>query len=122
MLFIEDEQPGVGHRGEDGAPGPHHQPGLARLDPPPLLELLRRRQPAVEHGHRGAEPGHQGFAQLPGQGDFRDEVDDLAPLVEDVAGRLQEDFRLARSGHSLEVEQFIVVGGQGPDGLGLLVG
>ena len=51
MLLIDDDQPKIGHRAEDGTrAGTDHDRGFAGAYPMPLVEPLAIAQPVVEDG------------------------------------------------------------------------
>ena len=71
----------------------------------PFVEALTLREIGVEDGDlidEFREPGFEALDGVRGEGDFRDENDDVLSKVERFLGRLQVDFCFPGTGDSVE--------------------
>ena len=73
MLLVDDDQPDVGERGEDGQPGPDDDVDLAGPDPAPLVGPLARPDRRVDERDPRVEVGPEPIDERHRQGDLGDE-------------------------------------------------
>ncbi len=101
VLLIDDEQAGVGHRGEDRAARADHHIRLTGGDLLPIAVPGRLRQAAVQHGHL-RETRDEPLDRLRGQRDLRHEHHRLLPPCHRLGDEAQVNLRLAAAGHAQE--------------------
>ena len=105
MLLVDDDQPEVADRREDGGAGPDRDPGLAGAQPPPLVVALALPQRRVQQRDRVAEARLEAPDGLRRERDLGHEHDRALPARERRLGRAQVDLGLARAGHAVEQER-----------------
>ena len=124
VLLVHHHQPQAGQRGEDRGAGPHHHVHLSQDEAAPLVQAGRLGEAAVQHGDPGAEALPEGLGHGVGQGDFRQQHQDLAAPDQGFLGRGQVDRGLAAGGDAVEQERGEGAGGEaggdGHQGLGLV--
>ena len=104
VFFVNDNQAQVGHRREQGAARPDHHVVLTISNPPPAVELLGFRQPAVQHRHPAGETGIDTLHRLGSEGYFRHQEDALLPPGHHPPHRPQVHLGLAAARDSVEQE------------------
>ena len=104
VLFVDDDQPQVGHRGKEGAAGADGDQKASLAQRSPDIIPFARGQPRVDHGHLSWKAPGEACDGLRGQGNFRDQHDGLLAPLTDVLNGTQIDFGLATSGDSVEQE------------------
>src|ERR1700690_4139944 len=75
LLFIDDDEPEIFERSENGGARPNHNFRFAIAHAPPLAGAFDIRQSAVEHGDGGSEARADEAADPESERDFRDEHD-----------------------------------------------
>ncbi len=105
MLLVDDHQPDVGERGEDGQPGPDDDIDLAGPDPAPLVGPLARPDRRVDERHPRVEVGPEPVDERHREGDLGDEHEHRPAAFERGGDRLDVDRRLAPARHAVEQER-----------------
>ena len=102
MLLVDDDQPEVGDRREDGGARADRDPRLAGAQPPPLVVALALPQRGVQQRDGVAEAGLEAPDGLRRQRDLGHEHDHALPALQRRGGGPQVDLRLARAGDAVE--------------------
>ena len=105
VFFIDDDEPDVFERGEDGAARADDDPGAAGVELVPFVVSLAFRQVAVQdrdHVGLGGEPALETLDRLRGERNFRDEDDGGLAAREGGADGLQINFRFPAAGHAVK--------------------
>ena len=105
MLFIDDDQPEILERREDGAARADDDPRAARLNLVPFIVPLAFGQMAVQdrdHLLRLGEAALESLDRLRRERNFRNEHDGRFPAREGRTDRLQINLRLPAAGHAVE--------------------
>ncbi len=102
LLLINDDEADVFQRGEDGAPGAHHDIRAAVLDHLPLEQALGVIERRVLDGHPPPEPALEAEDHLRRQADLRHQHEGAASQCQTPLDELQEHQRLAAAGDAVE--------------------
>ena len=122
MLFVDDDQAGVGQGREQARAGADDEVDLAPGDAVPGFAALATGEAAVPDGGAGDAVADT-RRQLRGQADFRQQEQHLLALGDDLFGEVEVDQGFSAAGHAVEEEGFVTTegGGDGLDGHLLLV-
>ena len=104
VLLVDDENPEVPERREDGAACADRDPRLATAKPPPLVVALPVGQSRMQHGNAIPEARAKASGELRRERDLRHQNQRGAPLFERGPDRAQIDLGLAAAGHALQQE------------------
>ena len=104
VLLVHHHQPQPVERGEHRATRPDHHSRRAVVDPPPLLEPLRFRQPAVEHRHLGPEARPKPVDDALGEGDLRHQQQRALPLFQCFPHGVEVHLRFSAARDAIEQE------------------
>ena len=113
VLLVEDDQPQVGDRREDGRAGPDADARLALAQAPPLLVALAGRHAGVHHRDGVAEARGEAREDLRRERDLRDHHDHAAPRLERRLGGAQVDLGLAGSRDAVQQRAPALAAAQG---------
>ena len=105
MLFIEDDDPDRGDRGEHGRARADDHARLTRAHARPLLPPLARRQPAVPECYGRSKALPKPVDRLRGQGDLRHQADRPASLRQAPRDGPQVELRLPRAGDAVQQQR-----------------
>ena len=105
VLLVDDHQPDVGERGEDGQPGPDDDVDLAGPDPAPLVGPLARPDRRVEERHPRVEVCPEPVDERHRESDLGDEDEHRPAAPERGGDRLDVDRGLATARHAVEQER-----------------
>ena len=100
MRFVDDDEPQMGHRGEDCRTRAHDDGRLPADDAFVLARPLSGREPAVQHAHARAQPRSQTGDGLHGEGDLGNEHDGSVTAAQDVVQQGEVDLGLAAARHA----------------------
>ena len=98
MLLVDDDEPDVGQRREDGQPRADDEVHVARPDPPPLVGPLARPDGRVDQRDPGVEVGPQPVDERQRQRDLGHQHERRPAGIETGGDRLDVDGRLAAAG------------------------
>ena len=102
MLLIDDDQPEIGERQEEGRARAHHHGGVAQCHGAPGLAPAARRELGMPFGGRGGEACGEPRVPLGAQRDFGEQDERLATRAERGGYGLEIDLGLARAGDAVE--------------------
>ena len=102
VLFVHDDEAEVVEGGEEGGAGPEDDGGFAVSDAHPVGHALAGGKVAVHDSDLGAEPGAELGDHLGGEGDFRDEIEDLTTGLERFFGAAEVDLGFAGTGDAVK--------------------
>ena len=102
VLLVHDDEPEVGHRGEDGRAGADDDPRLPRPDALALVAPLGLGQRGVQHRDALAEACREAAQRLRRQGDLRHEHDRPAAAPERRRAGLEVDLGLAAARRAVQ--------------------
>ena len=103
MFFVDHDQPKAWQRSEDGQARAQHHVGVAQVREHPMLQSLRRRQPAVQRDDAvTAEALGKAAMQLGRQVDLGHQHQSLSAGVEHALDFAQIDLGLAAAGGAVE--------------------
>ena len=124
MLLVDDDEPDVGQRRDDGQPRPDDDVHVARPDAPPLVGALAVAEARVDERDPRVEVRPQPVDERQRQRDLGDQDERRPAGLERRGDRLDVDRGLAAAGHAVEQERARIAGPaiaatDLPDGLGL---
>ena len=123
VLLVDDDEPDVGQRSDDGQPRPDDDVHLARPDAPPLVGALAVAKARVDERDPRVEVSPQPVDERQGQGDLGDQDEGRPAGLERGRDGLHVDRSLAAAGHPVEQERTRIPGPDRgddlPDGLRL---
>ena len=123
VLFVDDDEPDIGQRSDDGQPRPDDDVHLARPDAPPLVGALAVAKARVDERDPRVEVSPQPVDERQGQGDLGDQDEGRPAGLERGRDGLHVDRSLAAAGHPVEQERTRIPGPDRgddlPDGLRL---
>ena len=102
MLLIEDDEPGVFHRGEQGRAGAYDDVCLAVPRREPGIQAFAVVDVGVEQGDAGIETLLEASQGLWSEVDFRDQHQRLLARLQHLVDELQVDLGLATPGDAGE--------------------
>ena len=102
VLLVDDDQPEVRDRGEDGGARADGDPRLARAQPPPLVVALALPQRGVQQRDGVAEARLEAADGLRRERDLGHEHDHALAALERRGGGAQVDLGLARAGDAVQ--------------------
>ena len=97
MLLVDDDEPKIAYRREDGAARADDDAGRARADAMPFVVAFAVGKRRMQHRDARAKTAREAAHRLRRERDLRHQHDGAASLRELVRNGLEIDFRLARS-------------------------
>ena len=110
MLLVDDDEPDVGQRGDDGQPRPDDDIHVAGPDAPPLVGALAVAETRVDEGDPRVEICPQPVDERERQGDLGDQDERRPARLERRGDRLHVDRGLATAGDAIEQERTRIAG------------
>ena len=110
VLLVDDDEPDIGQRSDDGQPRPDDDVHLARPDAPPLVGALAVAEARVDERDPRVEVRPQPVDERQGQGDLGDQDEGRPAGLERGRDRLHVDRGLAAAGHPVEQERTRIPG------------
>ncbi len=104
MFLVDDDEPDIGERREDGEPGSDNHVNSAGPDAPPFVGPLAIRESAVEHGHADLEVGPKAVHERQRQCHLGDEQERRSAGRHGGLDRLDVDRGLPPAGDPVEQE------------------
>ena len=118
VLFVDDDNAHVFHRGEQRAAGAYHHTGTSFADKIPLVEALTLRHAGMQYRHRVAETTTKAGNRLRRQRNLGNQYNSASALHELIFDGAQVHLGLTRSGNAINQHHMPVLfrGGAGYSG------
>ena len=106
VLFVDNDEAQILHRGEDTGAGANNNARLAALDATPLIGPFGIAKGGMQNGHLLAESLEKLAGDSGRQGDLGNQQQGVLAKRQSGFDAAQINFRLARTGHALRGEMF----------------
>ena len=110
VLLVDDDEPDIGQRSDDGQPRPDDDVHVTRPNAPPLVGALAVAEARVDQRDPGIQVRPQPVDEREGQGDLGDQHEGRPARLERGRDRLHVDRGLAATGHPVEQERTWIPG------------